>query len=373
MSIRLEGAPAPDGGLRFLEAVNVLRAQATRKLDPGKRASLGQFLTPSPVARLMASMFDAVAERVALLDAGAGSGSLAAAAVLELVNRQRPPREIAVTAYEIDDALLDSLQRTMSLCQTAAAEAGVIFHADVVHDDFIRSGVRALRGGLFAESPAKFTHAILNPPYAKIAGDSQMRRLLRAIGVETGNLYAAFLAVAVELLEPDGELVAITPRSFCNGPYFRSFRRWFLREMSPRRIHVFNSRSAAFRSDEVLQENVIFHTVKTHQKPAAIVISTSEGNEDHASTTHVLDYQAVVRPDDRDSFIHIVPDEWGTEITQQMSSFRTTLKELGIGVSNRARRGLPGEGVAPPDADARNGAAHLPNPLRSRVHPLAEA
>jgi adenine-specific DNA-methyltransferase len=30
------------------------------------------------------------------------------------------------------------------------------------------------------------------------------------------------------LFEPVGELVAITPRSFCNGPYFRAFRESFL-------------------------------------------------------------------------------------------------------------------------------------------------
>jgi len=35
---------------------------------------------------------------------------------------------------------------------------------------------------------------------------------------ETSNLYTAFLAIAIKLLEPGGELVAITPRSFCNGP-----------------------------------------------------------------------------------------------------------------------------------------------------------
>jgi adenine-specific DNA-methyltransferase len=40
------------------------------------------------------------------------------------------------------------------------------------------------------------------------------------------------------LLDRSGELVAITPRSFCNGPYFKPFREDFLEAMSLRRLHV---------------------------------------------------------------------------------------------------------------------------------------
>ena len=52
------------------------------------------------------------------------------------------------------------------------------------------------------------------------------------------NVYALFMAAAVELLKHGGELIAITPRSFCNGLYFREFRRWLLARMSLRHIHL---------------------------------------------------------------------------------------------------------------------------------------
>ncbi len=71
----------------------------------------------------------------------------------------------------------------------------------------------------------RFDCAILNPPYRKIRTESREREFLRAIGVETSNLYAGFLAVTARLLASGGEMVAITPRSFCNGPYFEPFRR----------------------------------------------------------------------------------------------------------------------------------------------------
>ena len=42
--------------------------------------------------------------------------------------------------------------------------------------------------------------------------------------LETSNLCTGFLALAGNLLCEVGELVAICPRSFCNGRYLRGFR-----------------------------------------------------------------------------------------------------------------------------------------------------
>ncbi|QLE42935.1 hypothetical protein FD723_22485 [Nostoc sp. C052] len=38
-------------------------------------------------------------------------------------------------------------------------------------------------------------------------------------------------------------------RSFCNGPYFRDFRRMFLEMMALDQIHLFESRQEAFSDD----------------------------------------------------------------------------------------------------------------------------
>ena len=102
----------------------------------------------------------------------------------------------------------------------------------------------------------------MNPPYKKIKSDSEYRALFEKMGIETGNLYAGFMGIAVKLLEPNGELVAIVPRSFCNGPYFRHFRKAFFGTVTLKKIHIFESREEAFRDDEVLQENVILHAIK---------------------------------------------------------------------------------------------------------------
>src|SRR5207249_3084169 len=94
--------------------------------------------------------------------------------------------------------------------------------------------------------PSRFNAAIVNPPYKKIRSDSSDRTALSNLGIETTNLYTAFLALIITLLERDGQLVAITPRSFCNGTYFRAFREQLLDSVALTRLHVFESRSAAF-------------------------------------------------------------------------------------------------------------------------------
>lgn len=284
------------------------------------------------VAHLMASMFNDT-NIVDLVDPGAGSGVLLGAAVLDFVRRDRCPSEITVTAYEIEPAVVNYLEQTISICGHAAYETGIGFSAKIELGDFIEASVRSLRGGFNAPKPRLFTHAILNPPYGKVRSDSRTRRLLKAIGVEAGNLYAAFIAVAVELLAPGGELVAITPRSFFNGPYFRSFRRWFLARMAIDRIHSFESRSAAFRSDDVLQENVILHAVKARRPAERVTITTSTGDSDGAETSTTAEYAAVVHPDDPDAFIHIIPDEWGGRVWKSVEEFPCRLHDLGLDVS----------------------------------------
>jgi adenine-specific DNA-methyltransferase len=185
------------------------------------------------------------------------------------------------------------------------------------------------------------------------------------VGIETGNLYTAFLWLSMRLLKPGGELVAITPRSFCNGPYFKPFRVALAEEMSFRRFHLFESRQEAFREDEVLQENIVFHAAKGHgpkngAAPPPVLISSSHGPTDEDVTLRKVPASQVIRPDDKDVFINLVPDEWGRRVAEQMASLSASLNDLKIGVSTgrvvdfraaahlRAEPGeKPGEAIAP--------------------------
>ena len=337
------------------ERVDLYRVDACRNLDSERRSQMGQFFTPPPVARFMASLFGDSSQEIRLLDAGAGVGTLTAAFVEEVCRRNTRPRSISVIAYELEPLLAEYLHLTLVECQEVCGEYGIEFSGMVLEEDFIRSGADMLRGGLFPVERYSFNRAILNPPYKKIQSDSRHRHLLRAVGIETSNLYSAFLAIAVDLLESGGELVAITPRSFCNGPYFKAFRNLLLNAMALRRIHVFESREEAFKADDVLQENIIFHAVKGGDR-GKVFISASQGPAKESMTIHQVDYEQVIKPDDPDLVVHIATSAMDQFVLDRIGVFRYSLGDLGIDVSTgrvvdfRARDFLrtdPGENSLP--------------------------
>ncbi len=268
-----------------------------------------------------------------ILDPGAGAGVLFAACVETLISQKNRPLSIKVVAYETDDAILPYLEETMKRCQSLCTSGGVGFQGIVSREDFVSAAIAETRESLFAVPRERFTHAVLNPPYMKINSQTAMSRKLYSADIEVANLYAVFVWLSMLLLEPDGQMVAITPRSFCNGPYFRKFRVAFLRTMSLKRIHVFESRKKAFGDDSVLQENIIYHAVRGLQKPKSITISTSEGLDFDKARTLTIPFNRVVHPGDRDMFIHLGIDDADASPAERIRCFKSSLNKLGLSVS----------------------------------------
>lgn len=283
-----------------------------------RKSQLGQFMTPPSVAEFLASLFELPSKNaIRLLDAGAGQGALTAA----FIERAQRAARIAATAFEFDNQILPDLRANLAdLRQRANVEC------ELIEGDFIEEAANRIclgKGG-------HFTHAILNPPYKKIGNDSRHRALLRAAGLETVNLYTGFVGLALELLAPGGELVAIIPRSFCNGPYYQPFRRFILRRAAIRHIHLFDARNKAFKDDGVLQENIIIRLVRGAEQGAVTVsTSTDDSFADYAEKRH--DFARVVFPDDADVFIHIPTGD--DEQILERASFGYSLADLGLTVS----------------------------------------
>ena len=314
------------------ERAEFFRLDVTRKLDARRRIEWGQFLTIPAVAHFMASLFQTPYKQIRLLDAGAGVGTLSAAFVAEVCQWESPPKELSITAYEIDPSLTDYLRDTLESCRIECERAKISFAADIRQEDFLKSGIE-LVGSPAVDERTIYTHAILNPPYRKINSNSDTRLLLREVGIETSNLYTAFLSIVFRLLEVNGELVAITPRSFCNGSYFKAFRKSFLETMAFTRIHVFDARHLAFKDDDVLQENIIFHALKQRGRSERVMISTSTGPMDETVTIREVSGDQLVLPHDPNVFIRIVPDELGNRVAERMKLFTTSLADLGLTVS----------------------------------------
>ncbi|BET67799.1 Eco57I restriction-modification methylase domain-containing protein [Opitutales bacterium ASA1] len=298
-----------------------------------RQEELGQFLTSAPVADFMASMFAPLPKSVRLLDAGAGAGALTRAFVSRCCAQRDGVHAIDATLYEVDDRILDELSSTLVECESQCARAGIRFTSSVHSVDFIEEMSARLAGDLFRTPPPAFDAAIANPPYRKISADSAARRALRSVGIETSNLYTGFIALIQRLLVPGGQLVAITPRSFCNGPYFRPFREDLLRQLALRRLHVFESRQAAFREDSVLQENIIFHALKGQNQPHELTVSSSSGQHGDDITQSVIPFTEIVHPNDPEQFIHIPSAASHATAKKAMDGLRASLASLGVTVS----------------------------------------
>ncbi len=282
----------------------------------------------------MASLLTLSHESIRLLDAGAGAGALTAAVVDRLVGIPIEGRPAAAefVAYENDVHVLPALRSTHRGCLSACRAAGIAAAASVRDQDFIEAATSAQLPLGFTEKHAPFTTAILNPPYGKFRRGSPIDAMLKAADLDCTNLYSAFLILTARMLAPGGELVAIVPRSFCNGPYFRAFRRDFLRLMTFTRLHVFDERGSTFGDDAVLQENIVFRAVRTPER-RSVVISASTGIDDSDMSLRTTDHDEIVWPTDPRSFIRLLADDVDAEIARRMASLPATLADLRLTVS----------------------------------------
>jgi hypothetical protein len=98
---------------------------AAIKNPRSRQEELGQFLTASPVAYFMASMFGRLTITVPLQDAGAGAGSHMSALDTRLCKKNGSVRAMKATFYELTPEILPALSATMRECEHFCGEAAI--------------------------------------------------------------------------------------------------------------------------------------------------------------------------------------------------------------------------------------------------------
>jgi adenine-specific DNA-methyltransferase len=102
--------------------------------------------------------------------------------------------------------------------------------------------------------------------------------------------------------------------------------------MQLRRVHLYNSRKKAFGEDQVLQENIVFHAVKSTRRRAKTIIACSEG-PDQEMTEWEVSPGEIVHPADPDQFIHLVTSKPDSGASAKMSELNCSLSDLNLTVS----------------------------------------
>lgn len=252
------------------------------------KKEVGQYFTPLDVARFMSKYSNETTDRVKILDPGCGIGILSAALAEELILKNRSIRTIELVAFETDVDILQYSERCFEYLRKWLNNRGVEFTVFLCKNDFILHNSLILNN---QDNTYEFYDIIIsNPPYFKLPKGDIRSQIAKSVIYGQTNIYTIFLSIAAKLLKPKGQLIFITPRSFCSGNYFRLFRETFFMLVDIKSIHIFNSRKDTFRRDKVLQENIIItadrnsseksNKTKLNAKEYFTTISSSSGVED---------------------------------------------------------------------------------------------
>jgi adenine-specific DNA-methyltransferase len=305
--------------------------------DLNERKSRGQFFTSKQVASFMAGLFEVQNTVVNILDPGAGLGMLSAAVCDHLLKSKRV-HDITLDAYETDPKLMEHLDKVLHECELALTECGHSFHYRIISDDFILNNPNYFYNKtLFPGNgkPVFYDFIISNPPYFKLTKNSPYVQLMGNLSSGQPNIYSAFMTLSLEMLKPDGQMVFITPRSFCSGLYFKKFRKWLLDRGQIQNLHIFDSRSDVFNAEEVLQENIILRmtpkgTVVVNNKAA---VSKSRDSLFHDFYEMKIDYEDVFHRKNGDIFIKVPTSKTDINVQHIVNQWKYTLRDFGLKVS----------------------------------------
>ncbi len=165
-------------------------------------------------------------DEISILDPKAGTGVLVASIINKILLSNSIPKKIILDCYEIDSNLIPYLTKVVATCKPEVNKKGIGFEFNISKSDFIIENFKVLSTNetLFPENGLKFYDIIIsNSPYYKI-NKSKYLAISKNLIDDHPNIYTLFMAVSSKLLNNNGQLIFITPRSFCSEVYCRLFR-----------------------------------------------------------------------------------------------------------------------------------------------------
>ncbi len=249
------------------------------------KKQFGQYLTPVAVADYMGNLISRrKKDAITILDPGVGTGILTCAACEKAIHKIDGLKKINIIGYEIDKNILSYTYKSLDYLKEWLKRKNIDCDYKIITKDFIIDNSNAINNEnlLFDEHPSiqNADVVISNPPYFKINKDDPRAVAVSKVVHGQPNIYSLFMAVSAYLINKDGDLIFITPRSYTSGYYFRSFRDVFFSEIIPKEFHLFGSRKEAFERDDVLQEHLIIHGKKKpkHKNKSSQKVAISFSN-----------------------------------------------------------------------------------------------
>jgi adenine-specific DNA-methyltransferase len=304
----------------------------TQQVTTKHKKDKGQFFTPIPIARLMASYCDLTKQTIKILDPGCGTTILTCALIEYIVKSRDNIEVIDLVAYETDPDLIYASQKVLSHLKKWLSEKNIGFQYLLHIHDFILDNAKSLQKDYGGE---QFDLIISNPPYFKLSKDDEKAIATKELASGQPNIYSIFMGIAAKLLSENGELIFITPRSFASGNYFKAFRELFFKTVQIDKIHLFNSRKDTFNRDNVLQETVVIKAVREPINPnKKISISSSVNIHDiFEPTIKYFAFSELIDLNSKEKILHLPTSEKEGSVLNLVASWNNSLMDYDIQIS----------------------------------------
>lgn len=305
-----------------------------REKSKSENIRLGRLFTKKDTARLMAEMLNLDEARTVytILDPGAGTGILTAAAVEEICKKCPSCKQIFVTCYENDPVFLpllkDNLERIRKKCRH---DYSVKLFITVYEENYLTDSKNHYTVTFFDDVVEdKFDIIICNPPMELAEKGSEECKVVG--GVTQLKISRAFLfaRLAKRHLEKDGQLVITLPTSVASASALTTFRKEMASELSLKKIHLFIGKQKNAKRAVPLKKNVILAYSKS-ERPETVAISTSTDSGKELKALTPLPYDFVV--DKVDGTLTLPKSLEDTKIVKYISQFPETLSGLGLKMS----------------------------------------
>lgn len=309
-----------------------------RKQPLNYRKKRGQYFTPKRVSEFMVQLIDDIpaGKELRILDPGAGVGNFESA-LCEYIKSNASKVRLSFDLYEDCEDIMPLLKMNMRTCQEIMAQEGLDISYRIFKENFILAHAAEFQG-----ETRNRTHfdeflydlVICNPPYYKLKKNSPEAVAMRRIVKGQPNIYILFMAMAAKLMEDGGQLIVLTPRSYCAGDYFSEFKKWFFDLITPVRLHGFESRKL-LKNDSVLQEMLILKGERGREKPDAIAISMSYKEPDQPAELAIREvpFDMVVVSRGGDIQVRIPTNNIDELVAREVDKLQFTLTDLGFKAS----------------------------------------
>ena len=309
-------------------------SKLVREKSKSENIRLGRLFTKKDTARLMGSMLELDEKKTVytILDPGAGTGILAAAAIEAVCKNCPEAKQIYITCYENDAVFLPMLKNNLErIRKKCRHDYGVKLFVTVYEENYLTDSKNHYTVALFDEIiEDKFDIIICNPPTHLV--DKLSEEAEASGGISQLKITAAvlFARLASKHLEKDGQLVIMLPTTVATASQLVGFRKDMAERLALKKIHLFVGKQKNAKRAIPLKKSFILAYANA-EKVDTVNITTSTDNGANVTELPPVSYSFVV--DESDGSLTLPKSVEDTKIVKHIGDLPETFSSLGLKMS----------------------------------------